>query len=82
MIGIPTYIEGLSIKVLVTSLSNLTPINNPIKKKVLAGVGKPVKYLVEGRKLKIASRNALPIRIRNEGIYIAQWSTGETKVYK
>ena len=52
--------------------SNSTPIKSPIKKKELAGVGSPVKYLVLGLTLKIANRIALPIKINMEGIYIVQ----------
>ena len=71
-IGITTYIEGLSMRVFVISLSNCTPINKPTRKKVLAGVGSPVKYLVDGLKLNIANLRALPIRIKKEGIYMDQ----------
>jgi len=55
-----------------TVLSNSTPINRPMRKKELAGVGKPVKYLVSGLILNMANRKALPMRMKNDGIYMVQ----------
>ena len=69
-------------RVCITVESNSTPIKRPIRKKELAGVGRPVKYLVSGLILKMANLKAPPIKTKKDGTYMVQCSNGLMNVYK